>query len=768
MLTVGALLLSLTAGATKPVTIPVHVSIEVHSTVPASHQPDGTIEAVSVGGKSDEAPAATVSVPFQVGPGATLQLLPGRLWELQARAKGWWARPVPLYLTGQRGDATLELWPECDFHGTLDVGQGSALPASVKLWFRPLVGRVSGPVQHEGGHPTQWWQEFEEATCVMNGSVFHCAVPTTIMDIKVRACGFVSLYWWAKSLPEHGSVDVGRVRLKPGASLVGFVTTVTGPAKPAECQVTLAPEVGGSEPPPEAMERNRLRGLRTTIDAGGFYAFEGIEPGSYTLEARQEGFAPARHAHVWIQERTELQGETLVLERPLDLSVEVCPARDAYGAAWTLEVLAVDEQHRYSPVTRSQVPESGVFQSKGLARGQYVLLLEDSAGSHFLEEEIRLESPSAPVVLEAKLIPVEGRITLGRRPLAAKIWFGGQHGASSIEMVTDNDGEYSGFLPREGKWKVDVTSEHPLVHSAPVVNVKYSSDLGWASVDIALPDTRLRGTVVGEDAQAVAGATVAVIGGGGERFATTSGEDGAFDVAGLAAGIVTVQASDTVADGPRTSDPLTVVLASGSTSAPIQLVLKRSREVTIRVLNDQGQGVFGALVELFRDPAEGLITESPWGSTDFTGEVRLRVPRGIPRWTMEVGAQGYCFGVFDFESDSDAPVSVVLTRYGGTLRLRVAGPLLAPDNYSSDIALVWLDGRMLNTSTLQAWAAANGWPIGPRLQELTLPQMPQGQYVLCYVSALSVLSPGGLDRSRSPHCAGGFLPPLGELVLTPK
>lgn len=768
MLTVGALLLSLAAGETKPVTIPVHVSIETHGTAPASHQPDGTIEAVPVGGQTGEGPVAPVSAPFQGPRGVTLQLLPGRLWELRAHAKGWWAQPVPLYLTGQHGDATLELWPECDFHGTLDVGQGAVLPASVKLWFRPLVGRVSGAVQEGENHPTQWWKEFEEATCVVEGSAFHCALPATTMDIKLRARGFISHYWWGKSLPEHGGVDAGRVRLRPGASLVGFVSTVAGPAKPAECQVTLTPEAGGSQSPPEAEERNLLRGLKTRIDARGFYAFEGVEPGSYTLEAHQEGFAPTRHAHVGIEASTELQGETLVLERPLDLSVEVRPPTDAYGAAWTLDVLAVDEQHRYSPVSRSRVPESGLFQVRGLACGQYVLVLEDSTGSHFLEDQIRLEPPSAPFVLEAKLIPVEGGITLGSRPLAATIWFGGQHGVSRIRMVTDNDGKYSGFLPREGKWKVDVTSERPLVHSAPVVNVKYSPELGRASVDVALPDTRLRGTVVGEDAQPVAGATVVVFGGGGEYFETPSGEDGAFDVAGLAASIVTLQASDTVPDGPRTSDPLTVVLASGSTPAPIRLVLKRSREITIRVLNDQGQGIFGATVDLLRDPVEGLTTEMPWGSTDFAGEVRLRVPRGIPRWTMEVGAQGHCFGVFDVQSERDGPVSVVLTRYGGTLRLRVPGPLLAPDNYSSDIALLWLDGRMLNTSTLEAWAAANGVSIGPRIQDLTLPQMPQGQYMLCYVSFLSVLTPGRLDRSRSPHCAVGFLPPLGELVLTPK
>jgi hypothetical protein len=238
MLTLGALLFSLTAGATKPITIPVHVSIEAHSALPVSHQPDGTIEAVSLGGESAESPVAPVYVPFQGRHGATLQLLPGRLWELRAHANGWWARPVPVYLTGQRGEATLELWPKCDFRGTLDVGQGSALPASVKLWFRPLVGPVSGSVQHRGDRLTQWWQEFEEATCVVEGSVFHCAVPATTMDIKLRAS-------WLCFALLVGKVIAGarQRRRRPSppqtrASLAGFVTTVTGPAKPAECQVT--------------------------------------------------------------------------------------------------------------------------------------------------------------------------------------------------------------------------------------------------------------------------------------------------------------------------------------------------------------------------------------------------------------------------------------------------------------------------------------------------------------------------------------------------
>ena len=55
------------------------------------------------------------------------------------------------------------------------------------------------------------------------------------------------------------------------------------------------------------------------------------------------------------------------------------------------------------------------------------------------------------LLIAMHLSAVRGRVSLGEKPLAARIWFGGEFGVQRVAMRADDTGEFHGFLPeREG------------------------------------------------------------------------------------------------------------------------------------------------------------------------------------------------------------------------------------------------------------------------------------------------------------------------------
>ena len=55
-------------------------------------------------------------------------------------------------------------------------------------------------------------------------------------------------------------------------------------------------------------------------------------------------------------------------------------------------------------------------------------------------------------------MPLVGRIQRGGEPLEdAMVWFGGMYGFERVSFRSREEGRFSGFLPREGYWPVEVT-----------------------------------------------------------------------------------------------------------------------------------------------------------------------------------------------------------------------------------------------------------------------------------------------------------------------
>lgn len=722
----------------------------------------GTLRAAPVGARR-RPELKLAEATFERGRTVTLELARGLVWELSVEATGWWSATVPVYLGDTASSAVLDVWPESRLKGKLQVPRGESMPAELTLRFAAPTEPKLKP-DRTVALPSAAGKPGGDEVCAVEGGAFSCPLPATRLDLKLRARGFISRFYWARSLPAGGDLDLGDVALEPGASLVGLVTTADGPAKPDTCAVTIAPLTAGGLPLPES-PRNAARNEESRPDHRGFFSFNGVAPGIYQLEARASGYAPARLAPIEVQPRTEATvREPIVLERPAELVVQVRPAVDAYGKAWALEVAAMDlARGVIEPLFTTPVDQDGRLRRLAMPVGSYRAVLHDSNGATFMAQVFDLTPTSPPVLLEPKLVPVRGKVLLGDRPLSARLWFGGQTHGVSVPMVTEKDGKFDGVLPSEGKWRVEIETEEPKLHRTLAgVEVRVSPSLGVAEVELRLPGTRIAGVVVDEAGSPVQGATVeAVDAAPTALLRATSDAEGGFEVLGLAVGPARVRAHDVTSQGPRSSVDQMVVLAEKVEATPLRLVLTRTTEVVLHVVAESGEPVSAALVYLLSRPRQSVV---PQGSTDSSGTIHLDVPARIPDWDAVVMATGYALQAASLHVTGPTEASVDVVRYGGSLDIDLAAPMVA-DDPSQPVLVVQWDAVQLYGSLLLGWAQFNGRPADSASTHLSLPSMGSGNYRVCLIPWAALLTGASGAPQGSTPCAEGFLPPLGRLTL---
>jgi hypothetical protein len=101
-------------------------------------------------------------------------------------------------------------------------------------------------------------------------------------------------------------------------------------------------------------------------------------------------------------------------------------------------------------------------------------------------------------------------------------------------MEANEKGFFHGVLPEPGLWQVEVRAEDPAVEARTMVQVR-PDRAGRASVEVALPGTRLFGRVVDEQGQPVRGARVSLSSGLIDQ-AVRAGADGTFELRGVEEG----------------------------------------------------------------------------------------------------------------------------------------------------------------------------------------------------------------------------------------
>ncbi len=713
------------------------------------------LEAVPVIGEAHQTPPEIVVSRIEVPGRIELDLGRGFTWRLKVNAKGFWA-PETLLIGGGELPEEIEIRLVATSTLTARVVSPTDLAQPVEL-----SARLDSPSQ--GPNVPDAFDQILD--CPVNDGLWLCEVPSGFFDLRLRAAGFISHYFWGRELPARQKLDLGVVQLVPGSSISGWLVTDDGSPLDKKTRVIAAPRATYAGVPRE-QERQKSLAVEATITERGFFHLQGLRPGAYELRAEQEGFVPLRSLPVMVIESSESElAESLVLTRPAELLIGVEPAADAQGEPWRLTLSSPFSSEGVGP---GLTDATGTWAAAALIPGSYTLIVADSEGSRVASEEIVVESPTTEHWIVLSFVEVEGRVTLGEEPLAAWLAFGGRSGMTSMKMQADDEGRFSGMLPRRGSWTVDVRSESPPVfRRLRAVEVEPAASSSRAFVEIELPGTRLEGEVVDSAGSGIVGATVLAVpvpqgpDDPAERPSYVRSEEGGlFVFEGFEPATYRLQAVVAERSGQkRQSEPVEVSLDEDDPFRAVRLVIGQSVRFQGRVLSGSS-GVPGIAVWAQPRGIGGGGVLVPRVLTGPDGRFALELPQGTESVDLTVLAPGYLlYKQIAYVTDGEELPIVLAREGGGTLVIRPQTPV----DLSSAQGRPWVvrsDGVLFDLGTLSKWSILNqGHGIAGEIIEI--PMMPAGGYQVCWLFARSQAR-----ESRKPECHGGDLPAYGRLEVS--
>lgn len=593
--------------------------------------------------------------------------------EVFARGEGLWGHSTPQLPLADAGPRPMQP-PEPQAGGILHLAlkpEGPSTPSLPDAFVAAVLrGRGEKPFEDRVlcERATERVQDAEAAP-----ARYVCAAPAGPLSVRIEVPPFATSFLWDLRVPVAGTVRA-TVQLPEAVTLVGEVAD-------AEAVASLAPRGLGDD-----TSRLAFAGQSTDLHRGGAVRFRRVAPGAYVyrLEGRNGLFSRAQI--VVPDGAREAMLPDLALPEVATLGVQVVPAADGYGQAWTLRLVPrAKNYHTTKPVTTTTDP-TGWQSLAGVVEGDYLLFVEDSAGSLWLSEPLHVADDKT-LNLELPRVAVEGRARRGEKPFVGKLIFGGLHRSRRLTFATDEDGRFSGFLPEEGRWEVEIASKDlgcaPCDGDEgslriPPVDVQEGPS-GKALLDIEIPDTTLKGRVVVEETapdgetirHLAAGATIVVVRATGPledrgRQAQIWTDDGTFELVGLEPGDAHVGAM--LGDPPYESDWVGVHLEEGGHSAqPVELVLRPKTGLVVQISSAAG-AVGGATVTAIVPDGK-----SAQGLSGPDGRARLELAAG-KRGTLVVEAPGYGLALVPFRvppggSGSQDPLLVSIAPAGGSLVL---------------------------------------------------------------------------------------------------
>ena len=680
-----------------------------------------------------------------------------RIWHFELEGKGLWSPGATIYTAPDLETVTLDAWAASRLTGKLRVEKGEEPPKAIKVRFQPS--------EKTGGSPAE-----KTLPCTVESLDFDCVLPAGKLDLRIRASGFISRYFWDVTLEAGTPRNLGALSLKRGSSLTGIVETADDSLLTETARVELRPYASGAPRGPRTEDRDEFSAERHPIGAKGFFHIEGIAPGTYALTVRQEGFAPASMAPVSILRNAESEiRDPIVLMRPLDLEVFIDPPVDGYGRPWSIQLLSEGFYPGHlDTIADKRLSESGGFEVSNVAPGRHYLLVSDSQGSRFARETIDLSEQSSSFEVELDLVEIEGEIFLGDEPLAAKLWFGGKTGQQRIPIESDTDGWFEGILPRAGAWRIDVRAESPEV-SRNLVDIEIPEPTHGQPVfvELEVPNTTLSGLVIdpsGRPIQETSVVTaVSIETGLDSMIQKQTDEEGTFEFQGLEPGIYRLTA-ETSLDGRRAaSEPTTVILSEERETDRIELVVRAMDEIRGVVESSDGS-IPGAIVRI-RPLTGGRSTTQLWpeGLTNRQGRFALQVPAASDRLEILVGAAGHELKLFSVLSPIDQPLRLRVEKLGGTLLIDLGD---AASHESTLVPMVFQDGKAVGGPPgWLRWASSNGEPNHDP-SRILIPLMAPGEYLVCLLKPTERNAMvWNLVSPNLQTCRGGYLQPHGRLEI---
>lgn len=591
--------------------------------------------------------------------------------------------------------------------------------------------------QHGGGPA----QPEHRVPCLQDGpGAWRCTVPIGIVDLRLDLPGFASGFVWGADVRRSQSA-AEEITLAPSIHVrVGAdAAQATGRLEPLGASKQLS------------RERLDFATKHAESSTGGLLDFDGVAPGMYQLVIESEGRAPFMETLRVEGGNRDLRLGTVHLDEVGELSVHVTPPVDSSGKRWHLVAAPLDAAR--SAPREQPMDLYGWATLSDVTSGRYLVLVRDSASSVWYSEKRELQAGD---LLEIAIprVEIEGTISIGPDPLMTTLVFGTTQGTEVIEVDSDEDGAFHGFLPHEGEWEVELGDPRlgcgtcggdlGVVAIAPV-DVE-AGPSGKALLTIELPDTHLRGRVVRRDGttrEPVPGAQVLIIrepgdGGAGRRQGQLwADEEGAFVMQGFEPGSLSLGAIGPDGDGESAWRSVEVV--EGVDPPDVELVVTARRDLVAKVMGPDGP-VAGARLHAFPD---GSLSESK--VTGLDGGAILRVPDGSSGpLLVEVPAGEVIIASFALSQGSPKSMSLWADRSNGDLVLEGFGAVPSP---------AWLvsTGGAVPLNLLRNFAPSH---VVTSQSRVTICGLAPGQYRLCVWSrsrchAVDVLPGGQVELTRS-------------------
>lgn len=740
----GIALALLLAGGPSPAAVPVEVTVRPG----ASAEPPPPVVHVRATAES----GAQQERRCPLDQPCIMSLAPGQRWQFEVIENDVWSTPQTLVPeAGTTTGVTLEVWHAGRVGGTLVVPEGEDVPpGSLALRGTAAAGPVAGSLP----------AAFEVLCPVVDGG-FDCRVPAGSWDVRLRARGFVSFYRWNLAVSKGKRVDLGGLRLRRGASLVGKVEAFDGRDIHEKTRLMLAPQdVGRNQGGAEAA-RSRLRVELAGLGPDGFFHFAGLPAGTFALAVSHPSYAPAMVFPLTLAENAETElRRPVVLDEPLTLRVRIVPARTPDEADWRVELSRAGlHPDNWLPAAPSRWSVAGAIEWGRLPAGAYLADVYDATGSRWARQRVELAAGSTDHEVRLGRVVVTGRVRAGGTPVAGSLVFGGLWGEVRISAESGEDGRFVAVLPRSGGWQVGVTvrGDQGFVRDGIRVEVPEGEAGGRpVEVDITLPGGEVSGTVVSSNGTLRAGATVyashpeASV---GVTARVVTGADGGFRLRGLSPGPLWLWATA----GNDKSEQLLVVVQERRTTAAVRLRLQERRRLEGRVMSPAGPVVVAQVVVI---PIGSVFVEE--ASTNPDGSFSVEVPAVARQFTVLAMASGYALSWAGYTSDRNQPLLVALDSGGGSVRLRFSSrDHTVPEGYYTPVLV--RDGSPVWMGLLYRWLAAHGLTYG-ELESRGLPNMPSGSYSACLLppEALAGVIQGVVAGG---HCSSGFLPRGGDITL---
>ncbi len=624
-----------------------------------------------------------------------------------------WAEDLTVaYPSEGVADHFLEVWPLGWIKGSLS---GSSFP-------KKLTARVESPPQPPGHPSIRAGNEFD---CRLDAKgEFTCRVPATIIDLALTAEGFAPSYFWDSRVGPSDALDLGKIRLIPGASLTAWLDrdqreeiegAVTG-----ELLHFTAPGVSG------VAQRLNIPVRKATFDGHGRLQLTGLPPGTYRLRVTAEGFSPGIVSPVEIAagEETKL-GDAIVLEPPLRITLSISPPRTPEGRPWQIRLRRENDfESGYddaAPV-ESRTDPAGRAMFDGRPPGLYFVRVLDATGNPVHQETRRISAGDTHVSITLDLIEAAGSVTRDGEPVRAALLFGGRNVVPSVRMETDERGRFAGLLPESRKWAVEIITSDGV---STIVSVSPPLD----DLTIELSERTLSGTVLDTEGQPVSGARVMLF--AHERPVDhVSDDEGRFSFESVDPGEVFLSARK----GRHSSSSVKTEIPEEGPVPEVTLQLETSRLLEGRLLSG-GKPVAGASLWVLAPSSSGGST-----TTDLDGLFSFELNQSAGTVTIIAFAAGKALQAFSVDPEK-SPLMLDVTGIGGTLDL----------TFPADTKEFFLEanGARIPGALIVKWMFDQGVaPTGPTLH---VPNLAAQPYRVCAVFDDSagrcksvMLTPGGV------------------------